>query len=93
MRLVLVQKCPTFYSSLAKYLFASLPRATIASVIKTMFSCKLVRKFYVTNTLRYRTLTRSLNFRLQNKCSSKKKVWTPIQILTYQFPSPKTSVL
>ena len=41
------QGCPIFYSSWAKYSCVSVSRATIAAVIKVMFSCELVQKFYV----------------------------------------------
>ena len=67
------QGCPTFYLSRAKYSSASLPRAPIVAVIKVMFSCNLVRRFYVTSILRYGTLDQLLVFRHQNKCSLKKK--------------------
>ena len=41
----LSQGCSTFYLSLDKYLSESLSQATIAAIIKVMFSCELVQKF------------------------------------------------
>ena len=46
-KLINASGVPNLFLFWAKYSSASFPWATITAVIKVMFSCKLVQKFYI----------------------------------------------